>query len=76
MRSIARVLLILAVGAITSVAGLTASHAATPGKATCSGPGWSDPGILTSGSYSRLNVSGLCTVADGAHVTVNGSVTL
>lgn len=80
MRPIARSLLVLAVAAVTSVVGMSASQAATRHAThhakTCSGSGWSNPGMLTSGTYDGLVVSGLCMVPDGASITIHGNVQL
>src|SRR5581483_74501 len=68
--------------AATATLGLQASAAATPEHhhhhhaATCSGAGWSNPGMLAYGTYYGLNVSGLCMVPAGVHVVIRGDVNI
>jgi hypothetical protein len=61
-----RLLLGLCVLLVLGVVGSTAL--AAPGPTTCSG------GSIAAGTYNGLNVTGNCTFADGAAVTINGNL--
>lgn len=57
------------IGAATlALGGTTAANASPPGSSTCPG------GILPTGTYANVTVSGGCTVPDGAAVTVTGNI--
>lgn len=73
-----RVLLVCGIAAATALVGMSAAQAAPhrAGPASCSGTGFTDPGILASGTYHGLTVSGFCLVPDGVDVTVRGNVTI
>ncbi len=69
-------MLVCCVAVLTSLLGVTASQAAPASRVlNCSGS-WANPGILGSGSYRGVEVSGVCTVPSGVTVTVHGTVTL
>ena len=63
-----RLLLGLCVLLVLGVVGSTAL--AAPGPTTCSG------GSIAGGTYNGLNVTGNCTFADGAAVTIMATSTL
>ncbi|HET8583290.1 MAG TPA: hypothetical protein VFL65_08550 [Jatrophihabitans sp.] len=70
--------------AATAVLGLQSAAGASPASPqhthhhakTCAGTGFTSPGLLTSGTYYGVNVSGFCMVPSGAHVLVLGNVNI
>ncbi|WP_125610110.1 hypothetical protein [Specibacter cremeus] len=69
MKSLRTFLAILfTLSAMIFTAGL--ANAAPAAHSTCSG------GSIASGTYASLTVTGACSIPDGAHVTVNGPVTV
>lgn len=78
MRTALRIVLVCCVAVVTSLVGITASQATTGYHrhgTSCSGS-WANPGMLTSGRYHDIRVSGVCMVPDGVNVKVHGDIKL
>jgi len=60
----------VAAGAAALVLSGTAVATADPSGSTCSG------GLITSGTYDGLHITGVCKVKAGSHVTINGDLTV
>jgi hypothetical protein len=58
-----------------SVLGSSSVAGAAAGATSCGGPSMGEPAFLAAGTYSSLNVTGICFVAGGA-VTITGDATV
>lgn len=74
MKRLATIFLVAGTVVATSVLGVATATAAP--SATCSGSWQTGPGLLVSGNYQNVTVSGVCLVPDGATITIRGGMTL
>lgn len=83
MKTVVKSLIACSVVAAVSTVGISAASASEHHRhrhhhhhhpTLCSGPSWANPGVLASGTYYGLEVSGICTVQDGAQVTIKGDL--